>query len=60
MRRREFVALVGCRAAACPFVARADQATRRIPIVGVLWHAANAEQEDVYLSVLRKGFADLG
>jgi len=44
--------------AAWPFVARAQ--LKRIPVVGVLWHAANAEQEDVYLSVLHKAFNDLG
>jgi putative ABC transport system substrate-binding protein len=26
----------------------------------VLWHAGNAEEEDVYLSVLKKAFSDLG
>jgi putative ABC transport system substrate-binding protein len=30
------------------------------PVVGVLWHAASAEEEDVYLSVLVKAFNDLG
>jgi len=27
---------------------------------GVLWHDASAEAEEVYLSVLRKAFNDLG
>ena len=36
------------------------QPTRKIAKVGVLWHAANAEEEDVYLSVLLKAFSDLG
>ena len=31
-----------------------------MPVVGVLWHAGNAEEEDVYLSVLVKAFNDLG
>ena len=61
MRRRDFMALsAGGVAAAWPFGARAQQPTRKIPVVGVLWHAGNAEEEDVYLSVLRKAFNDLG
>jgi len=36
------------------------QSLRKIARIGVLWHAANAEEEDVYLSVLRKAFNDLG
>jgi putative ABC transport system substrate-binding protein len=43
-----------------PLVVRAQQAPKQIPIVGVLWHAANAEEEGVYLDVLRKAFNDLG
>jgi len=33
-----------------------------MPVVGVLWHAGSAEEEeeDVYLVVLRKAFSDLG
>ena len=42
-----------------PFAARAQQ-TRKIPRVGVIWHAGSAEEEDVYLSVLTKAFSDLG
>ena len=59
MRRREFIRLIGGAAAAWPIAARAQQ-SKNIPTVGVLWHAANAEQEDVYLSVLVKAFNDLG
>jgi putative tryptophan/tyrosine transport system substrate-binding protein len=58
MRRRELIALFGG-AAVWPFGARAQQ-RRKIPRVGVLWHAANAEEEAIYLSALRKGFNDLG
>ena len=46
-------------AAAWPLAARAQQ-SKKIPMVGVLWHAGSAEEEDVYLSVLRKAFNDLG
>jgi putative ABC transport system substrate-binding protein len=59
VRRREVITLLGG-AAAWPLAAHAQQATRKIPVVGVLWHAGNAEEEDVYLSVLRKAFNDLG
>ena len=59
MRRREFITLLSG-AAAWPLSARAQKSSNRIPVVGVLWHAASAEEEDVYLSVVRKAFSDLG
>jgi putative ABC transport system substrate-binding protein len=58
MRRRNLLALLGG-VAAWPLAARAQQ-SKKIPMVGVLWHAGSAEEEDVYLSVLRKAFNDLG
>jgi putative tryptophan/tyrosine transport system substrate-binding protein len=60
MRRREFITLVGCAAATPPLAARAQQSASRIPVVGVLWHAGNADEEDIFLNVLRKAFNDLG
>jgi putative ABC transport system substrate-binding protein len=60
MRRREFITLLGSAAATWPLTARAQQSSSKIPVIGVLWHAASAEEEDVYLSVLRKAFNDLG
>src|SRR5215470_18335734 len=60
MRRRQYIALVGSTAAAWPLAARAQQSSNRVPVIGVLWHAGSAEEEDVYLSVLRKEFNDLG
>jgi putative ABC transport system substrate-binding protein len=59
VRRRDFIKVVAGSAAAWPRVARA-QRNNKLPIVGVLWHAASAEDEEVYLSVLRKAFNDLG
>jgi putative tryptophan/tyrosine transport system substrate-binding protein len=60
MRRREFLKLLGSAAVAWPLAARAQRSPSKIPVVGVLWHAGSAEEEDVYLSVLRKAFRDLG
>jgi putative tryptophan/tyrosine transport system substrate-binding protein len=58
MKRREFIAGLGG-AAAWPVVARSQQ-NRKVPVVGVLWHAGNEQQEANYLGALRKGLVDLG
>jgi putative tryptophan/tyrosine transport system substrate-binding protein len=60
MRRRDFIRGIAGSTAAWPLAARAQQSSKKIPVVGVLWHAGSAEEEDVYLSVLRKAFNDLG
>jgi putative ABC transport system substrate-binding protein len=59
LRRREFITLLGGVVAAWPLAARAQQPTK-IPKIGVLWHAASAEEEAVYLSAVRQGLSDFG
>ena len=61
MRRRAFIAGLGG-AAVWPLIVRAQQtgSAIKIPRIGVLWHAGSAEEEEIYLSVLRKAFNDLG
>jgi ABC-type uncharacterized transport system substrate-binding protein len=58
MRRREFITLLG--AFALPLAARAQQPTKKIPRVGVLWHAGSAEEEAIYLGALVEGLKGLG
>src|ERR1700737_1736945 len=59
MRRRDFLTLLGGTPAGWPFASRAQQ-RKTIPRIGVLWHAANAREEEVYLGALTKAFHDLG
>jgi putative tryptophan/tyrosine transport system substrate-binding protein len=59
MKRREFMTLVGGAAAIWPLAAPA-QPIKKLPKVGVLWHAASAEEEAIGLSALTRGFSDLG
>jgi hypothetical protein len=59
MRRREFLSVFGGAAATLPLSARA-QGQRRIPRIGVLWHAASAEEEHPYFESLIEGFKNIG
>jgi putative tryptophan/tyrosine transport system substrate-binding protein len=58
MKRRNFITLLGS-AVAWPLAAN-SQGKQRIPRVGVLWHAASAEQEGVLFTALVEGFRSLG
>ena len=58
MKRREFITLLGG-AVAWPFEASAQNA-RRIPRIGVLWHAGSEEEEGSYFPALIQGFKDFG
>ncbi len=58
MRRREFITLISG-AAMWPLAAGAQQA-RKMPRVGVLWHAGSAEEEAIYLGALLDGFKAIG
>ncbi len=58
LRRREFVTLLGS-SVAWPFAARARDAAK-VPTIGVLWHAGNADEEQPFFGSLQRGFKDLG
>src|SRR5262249_37678749 len=58
MRRREFIAGLGG-AAAWPVVARAQQ-PKKIPKIGVLWHAGNEKEIAIGIGAFRTGLNDLG
>lgn len=59
MKRRTFVRLLGA-GLAMPIAAARSQSRRKIPRVGVLWHAASEEQEREYFAVLMQAFRELG
>jgi putative ABC transport system substrate-binding protein len=58
LKRREFIGMLGS-AAAWPAWAQ-GQTREKGPTVGVLWHAANAEEEKFPLSQFRLGLQEVG
>jgi putative tryptophan/tyrosine transport system substrate-binding protein len=58
MKRRDVMALIAG-AAALPLAARGEE-RRRVPKVGVLWHAADKDGEWPYYGCLLDGFQELG
>jgi putative tryptophan/tyrosine transport system substrate-binding protein len=58
MKRREFIAGIGA-ATAWPLAVRAQQ-SKRIPTVGILWHAGSREEEGILYDSMHAGFAALG
>ncbi len=61
-RRDALIALLalGDTVVGWPIAARAQEQGKRIPKIGVLWHAANAEEERPYFGALLDGFRKLG
>ena len=60
MKRREFITLLGGAAATATWSRGAPAQRAGIPTVGVLWHAASAEEEGPYFAALIEGFRALG
>jgi putative ABC transport system substrate-binding protein len=59
MNRRKLITLIGGGAAVWPFSVY-GQSIKKIPKIGVLWHAGSAEQEAPYFGSLLEGFKNLG
>src|SRR4051812_25093067 len=51
---------VGGTTAVWPLAAHAQDSLKRLPKIGVLWHAGSAEEEGKYFEALQQGFRDLG
>jgi ABC-type uncharacterized transport system substrate-binding protein len=61
VRRRDFISIFG--GLAVPLlepVAAFSQPARKIPVVGYLWHAGSAKEEQPYYGAIIEGFAQLG
>jgi len=58
MRRRDFIA--GAAASVVPAPRRARAQATKLPVVGVLWHAANAQEEAPFLEPFRDALRGLG
>jgi putative tryptophan/tyrosine transport system substrate-binding protein len=58
MKRRQFITFLAGATAGWPVASRAQRKAK--PRVGVLWHAANAKEEEEYLGALTKALHELG
>src|SRR5262249_17167912 len=58
--RRKFLAVLGGVLVTWPEIVRAQRTGDRPPRIGVLWHAANEEEEAIYLGAVRRGLNDFG
>jgi putative tryptophan/tyrosine transport system substrate-binding protein len=58
MKRRDFMAVAAGAIVSLPTRARAQ--ARKLPRIGVLWHAGSADEEGPYYRGLLQGFRDLG
>ena len=59
MRRRDFIKATAAATVAWPVSARAQQAARKIPPIGVLWHAGSQEEEGEYFTSFLRSFREL-
>ena len=57
MRRRQFIGLLGA-GLTMPMAVYAEP--KKLPRIGVLWHAGNEDEEREYFSVLMQAFNELG
>ena len=57
MKRREFLGFLGGFAASLPLTAAWG---KRVPTIGVLWHAGNEQEEAPFLNAFRQGLRDQG
>ena len=60
MNRRQFNRLLGGAAVVWASVARAQNSAKAVPKIGILWHANNAQEEQIYLGAFRDGLQRLG
>jgi putative ABC transport system substrate-binding protein len=60
VQRRQFIALLGGAWISFSCGARAQQPDRKVPRIGVLWHAGNAEEERIPLGALLEGLRQAG
>jgi putative tryptophan/tyrosine transport system substrate-binding protein len=58
MRRRDFIAGAAASAGLAPLRARAQ--SKKVPVVGVVWHAASEQEEEPFLEPFRASLRQLG